>query len=744
MPFASGRDMTTQQSASAPASISIGQSHFRRMRAAFVLALALSVLGPCVFLAVFGWQDWQDRLSAARDTTERSTYIAKEHAQKVFDIDAALAERVIDTLEDRKEADLRRDRTFYDVLARLVRGHAQVDGVSVWTADGQLGATSLRFPAPDISIADRVDFIDARTRPTQLYVSGPMKGRVTGNATFNVMKHLVRHDGLFAGLVSISMSSAYFEDFYRQLADDKPLTIGMIRSDGAVLAWSPGPHGRPERISRDTAFFRLLASGHEAGVVTMVSTVDGEEKILAFRRVGDYDAYVTAGFPLRYIWTAWLARFTTVTIATLVPSAALFVLLIFSLRRLRHEESLWRRAETEASMRASLEAAAKEHQHLETLGNMVALVAHDFNNLLMAIVGYAHAALRADPRPHSDSVSAPLKGIMATVERGQRLTRRLLSVSKKHPVRPERLSSTNWSSHVDLLRSAVGEGVAIEASVHDGLWDIDADQAELELALLNIAINARDAMGGRGRLHIVVSNANVSREGNGSGTQADFVRIDMTDSGAGIDPATAERAFEPFFTTKAPGHATGLGLAQVRSFCELSGGHCSIGASPRGGTLVSLFLPRSKSPNTSPLSGHLDSAGVAASSPCIRLLLVEDDPMVADAQAAMFSAFEYEVTHAANADDAYRLLRAPHNFEAVISDVQMPGSMDGLDLAEHLQREQPNLPLIMLTGFVDQAERLRGSGITTFLKPIVDVAVLDELIRRRVTASNAACASQAG
>lgn len=701
------------------------------MHNAFVVALILSVLAPCTFLAFFGWQDWHDRVVAARDTTERSTYIAEEHAQKIIDIDAALAERVLDTIGDRDADGLRHDRAFYDHLAQLVHGHAQVDALSVWSADGRLVATSLRYPTPNLDIAKRVDFIDARAQPTRLYVSGPMKGRVTGNATFNVIRSRLDRNGRFGGLVSISMSSAYFEDFYRQLEDGKPLTIGMIRGDGAVLAWSPSPQGRPERVSRDTAFFHLLASGQNAGIVTMISTVDGQEKILAFRHVGAYDAYVTAGYPLRFIWMAWFNRFLTVAIATLVPSAALFLLLVFSLKRLRHEELLWRRAEEEKSMRASIETVAKDNQRLETLGNMVALVAHDFNNLLMAIVGYAQAAARDGG---SAQFGTLVEGIMGTVQRGQRLTRRLLSVSRKHPIRPEKLTLRDWSNHAELLKSASGDGVQIEVSVAEGLWDVYVDLAEFELALLNIAINARDAMSGQGCLRITLSNVCVSREGNDSTIEEDFVRIEMRDTGTGIDPAIVQRAFEPFFTTKPPGQGTGLGLSQVRSFCELSGGHCTIGASPAGGTVVSLVLPRAQSPcvNHKTIERDSVSPGVSNAPTGTRLLLVEDDAMVADAQAAMFSTLGYDVTHAANADDAYRHLQPPHHFQVVISDVQMPGRMNGLDLAEHLQKEQPDLPLIMVTGFVDQAERLRGNGVTTFLKPIVDVTVLDELIRGRV------------
>lgn len=709
----------------------IAKSQFRLTRRAFVLALVLSVAGPCVFLGVLGWQDWQDRMSAARDTTERSTYIAEEHAQKILDIDAALAERVLETLQTHADDAFvlnRTNRPLYDYLKRLVHGYRQIDALSVWTANGRLVATSVAYPTPVLSIADRADFVDAKATPSELYVSGPMKGRVTGNTTFNVMKGEIRPDGNLTGLVSLSMSADYFENFYRQLADDNPITIGLVRGDGAVLAWSQTSSSKPERISRDTPFFKMLSSGKVAGLATMISTVGGEEKLLAFRRVGEYDVYATAGIPLRSIRAAWLAWLSTVAIATALPCSALFIIILFSLRRLRHEERLWLRAQEESAMRASVEAAAKESQRLETLGNLVALVAHDFNNLLMSILGYAHAASRETAHHRVEL----LDRIVATVGRGQSLTRKLLSVGKKQPVRPEKLNLRDWSRNIGLLRSAVGEGVTVELTAQERLWTCFVDQAELELALLNIAINARDAMNGRGRLSIVMSNSLSTRDR--SIQPAEFVRIDVTDTGPGIEQATIARAFEPFFSTKPPGQGTGLGLAQVRSFCELSGGYCSIGTAPTGGTTVSLFLPRAQEQKANSQTTPTTSPG--ASEQNIRMLLVEDDEIVADAQAAMFSALGYEVTRAATADRAYELLTAPHEFQVVISDVQMPGKLTGLDLAEHLQKDQPELPLLMLTGFVDRAERLRELGVTAFLKPVVDIDAMDQWIRRRVKAAS--------
>ncbi|WP_248324061.1 MULTISPECIES: hybrid sensor histidine kinase/response regulator [unclassified Caballeronia] len=703
----------------------IARSHFSRTRKAFLLALIFTGLAPAVFLALYGSVDWHDRLAAAQDATQRSTYIAEEHAQKIFDIDTALADRVLDDFEGDGVA-VSAGRALYDRLERLVHGYAQVDALSVFYADGSLTETSLRYPAPRINIADRADFRDAKARPAELYISGPTVGRVTGNATFNVMKGHVDTDGKFGGLVSIAMSPIYFENFYRRVVDADPITIGMVRGDGAVLAWYPFESDRPKRISTTTPFFALLTSGREAGLVTMKSSVDREEKILAFRKVGNYNAYVTAGIPIRVIRSAWLARFSVVAIATTVPCLALFILILFSLRRLNHEARLWLHAEEETSKRTAVEATAKENQRVEAVGNMVALVAHDFNNLLMAILGFTQAASRQTSQQRKQS----LEGILTVVQRGQNLTRRLLSVSKKQPLRPQSISLVEWSKQMGLLPSAVGEGVVIETSATDGLWDIRVDLAEFELALLNVAINGRDAMNGRGRLTIAFSNFEAV-PGNRDLAPGEYVRIEITDTGVGIDRETAKHAFEPFFSTKPPGQGTGLGLSQVRSFCELAGGHCSIATAAPSGTVVTLFIPRGTISSVDPIALSAFQAPITKPG-AVRMLLVEDDELVAEAQAAMFSAFGYDVTRCPSADDAHVRLQPPHAFHVVISDVQMPGNMTGIELAEYLHDTQPDLPLLMVTGFVDQAERLRRLGVTAFLKPLTDVNAVDEWIQRRV------------
>lgn len=364
--------------ANADEAAAITRNHFSSTRRALKIALLFSILVPCAYLIAFGVQDWRDRLLAAEDATERSTFVGEEHALKVLDIDAAIADRVLATVTGRTPTELANDDALHATLEGLVHGYAQVTALSVFDSDGNLSASSRWVPTPRANIGDRQDFKEARACGPRLYISGPVRGRISNQPTFNVMRATAARSGAtFSGVVAIAMSPGYFEKFYQQLAENNPMTVGLIRSDGSILAWYPDNPDRPSKISSDTPFFQLIKGGRDHAIVTMRSSVDGEPKILAFRRVGRYDAYVTAGFPMSAIRGAWLRRFLTLALATAIPSISLLLLLLFSLGRLDREESMWERARDEASMRAALEISARENQHLESLGNLVALVAQD-------------------------------------------------------------------------------------------------------------------------------------------------------------------------------------------------------------------------------------------------------------------------------------------------------------------------------------------------------------------------------
>lgn len=706
--------------------------NFKGMRYSLWASLAAAIIFPLGYVGVSAYNDWHDKVAAATDVAVRSTRVAQEHALKLFDIDAALTSRLVDALGDRDDQSLLRDeRTFHMLAKRLGGGYPQVSSISLFSATGALLASSRMSPAPKISVAERGDLEAARRNPLSYQISGPTISLITHMPFFSVSLGRVNRDGRFMGMVSIGMRPAYYQDFYRDLlGDGAPLNIGLLRSDGAVLAWYPPLAHGVDALTDHALLLRELRSSTPSGVIVTRPMVDGVSKILAFRRVGGYDAYVAAEYPMSAVWTAWFQRCLVVGTATLLPSIALWIFLLVSLRRLAAEELAWHRLINEASTRAMLERSQRERQRLETLGNLVATVAHDFNNLLMAISAHAQVGLR-----DTSSLKKDLRAILRAVGNGQALTRRLLGVARKQPLREELVDLPRWSKGLGLVRATLGDSNAFNVQVEEETWPVHVDSAELELAILNVAINARDAMPNGGSFDLSMSNVQLPA-GRIPNLSGDYVCISMTDNGEGMDPEVKSRAFEPFFSTKPVGRGTGIGLAQGRAFCERSGGAATLSSALGVGTTVTFYLPRARG-----AAGQTGQAGDTAHSDfdmsgACRLLLVEDDVAVAEAEKALLEMLGHEVAWAQDAQVALQMLENTL-FDAVLSDVEMPGGMSGIDLAERLRRERPDLPVTLLTGYAEDLERISTLGLTVFSKPF-DVTELHDHILANARAAGTA------
>jgi CheY-like chemotaxis protein len=245
-----------------------------------------------------------------------------------------------------------------------------------------------------------------------------------------------------------------------------------------------------------------------------------------------------------------------------------------------------------------------------------------------------------------------------------------------------------------------------------------ADAAEFELALINVAINAKDAMtNDRGHLEITARNA-IPGE---AGLSGEYVVIEASDDGRGIDPNIIDRVLEPFFTTKPSGQGSGLGLAQVQAFCESSGGLVRIEPRPGGGTRVLMYLGMTREKVQSAAVADKPAADVEQQLDC-EVLLVEDNASVAQSTEVLLSSFGCRVTRAGSADEALRALEQPH-IDVVLSDVEMPGSMDGIGLAAALRKRLPAIPVILITGYATRLEEARYEGFNVLFKPYAPEAL---------------------
>ena len=344
-----------------------------------------------------------------------------------------------------------------------------------------------------------------------------------------------------------------------------------------------------------------------------------------------------------------------------------------------------------------------QSQRLEALGQLTGGVAHDFNNLLAVIGNNAFVLQRASP---THDTGPQLTAINRAVQVGSRLTGHLLRFARRSEIHPEVLDLGHTLPALsEILKTALGSAISIAMRVEPSTRRIECDSGELELALINLAVNSRDAMPEGGEFIIVSRNATTA-EAAGL-PPGDYVVIAVSDTGGGIPPAALDRVFEPFFTTKGLGKGTGLGLSQVYGFCSQAGGTARILATSPAGTTVLLLLPATGKVLE---DGPREPIAAAAPAPEHReLLLVEDNDELGQATETLLTLFGYRVTRASSAEDAIELLDAGHvHFDVVLSDVVMPGGMNGVSFAQYLQKNLPDMPVILITGYASQMRNRHG------------------------------------
>lgn len=689
---------------------------FAVRRVTLIVLLLAAIVLPCVYVAVMAYNDLRTREATARDVTMRTVRVAEEHALKVFDLTETLDARIVDLVQDLDDESVRQSEAdIHDALNTIGGGYPQVAAVSIFGASGMLLANSLYYPAPHASIANRDDFIGIRDNKVIKHISRPMRS-TTPSLVFNTGVARQHSDGSFAGMVSIALKSSYFNAFYRNLlgGESSPMSMALTRSDGAVLAsYPPPPETGDEKLDEH----------------------DGASEIVAYRQVGSYPVYVICAYRAPAIWRAWYEHLSVLFISMFAPSLALWCVIWLSLKRLRVEEQAWDRWQAEASMRRSIESAYRQSRKMEALGNLVGSVAHDFNNLLM-IISSNIQIVRRRGAAHLD---IELTAIERALKNGQSLTRQLLGVARKQPLRSETIDVPQWlgSSCRELLKTSLGSKSALVFDMPPGIWPIRVDIAELELAMINLSVNARDAMPTGGRFTIAAQNITFRHE-DGFPLTGDFVQLSLADTGSGMAPEVLAHAFEPLFTTKPKGMGTGLGLPQVFAFCERSGGIATIDSALGEGTTVRLYLPRARitdeAPPAAPAPREASSLETDPPREGLRILLVEDNGEVAAGTEALLSLLGHRVTYAANADDALALVDAPLDpedesrpFDLVISDIHMPGTLNGIDLAEEIERRPGTLPVILVTGYAEELDRTRRVNARVLSKPF-DIGLLDDML----------------
>jgi signal transduction histidine kinase/CheY-like chemotaxis protein len=376
----------------------------------------------------------------------------------------------------------------------------------------------------------------------------------------------------------------------------------------------------------------------------------------------------------------------------------------------------------EAVERQAAEAQLRQVQKMEAVGQLTGGIAHDFNNMLAVVVGGIDLARRRLNGPRRE-VLVHLTNAMEGATRAAALTRRLLSFARSEPLLPERVDSAELVGGMsELLDRTLGERIEVRTELDAGAWPVFVDSHQLENAILNLAVNARDAMDGEGQLTISTANETMAANAVGDIQPGEYLRISVSDEGCGMTQEVIDRAFEPFFTTKEVGKGTGLGLSQIFGFAHQSGGEVGIVSAPGEGTTVSIYLPRTQASATNVRlhpAAQRQEADVTV--PGARILLVEDDPRVRMATVGALEDLGYEPVSCSGGAEAMRVF-AEEDFDLVISDVVMP-EMSGPELIRELRARRPDIAVLFVTGFVGEGETDDLVGHELLRKPFTVAAL---------------------
>jgi two-component system, NtrC family, sensor kinase len=689
------------------------------------LMMIASVVLPAMLFAWACWLGYRHEYAIADERIERSLDILHEHTLKVFQtVERSIAE-VDEIVRDMPDEAIRNDQPrLHDRLQRIVAALPQLRAIFLVDRKGQPLASSQFSQVPtDFNVRDRSFFEVHVTGHAGTYVSDVISPRLTAFDTpfFVLSRRRPSVDGSFNGIVAVAILPQYFEEFYALIDHNPGGVFALLRADGKFLARYPELHDRQRVLDGGSGLDAAIAAGWERVIYTIPhSQVDSAERRIGFLKLEGFPVYAVAGIEAAAIRAEWLTTMGGHLIFGLPATCFLLLIIGLALQRTR-------RLHAEADRREVAEGALRQAQRLEAIGKLTGGVAHDFNNLLMVVSGSVERLQRDLKEPKHVRL---LEMIATATKRGESLTHQLLAFSRRQTLAP---SVIDLNQHLpelkDLLNRSLRGDITTEVELPGRSCAIKVDPNELELALLNLAVNARDAMPGGGVLRITAEPVELEGTPSEEGLHGEFVAIRVADSGCGIPPEVLPQVFEPFFTTKDVGKGTGLGLSQVHSFAKQAGGAVTIASTVGRGTVVTLYLPRTPelaAPSIAP-PDHKDAVQRAGT-----VLLVEDNAPVAEVSGAYLQQLGYEVKHFARAQDAMAWLAQNPKIDLVFSDVLMPGGMNGLELGHAIRKLYPNIPVLLTTGLTSSARDAVEQGFVLLQKPF-DLAALEEALGKLQT-----------
>lgn len=679
--------------------------------------LVLTIVVPAALLALVAWQTRKSALEEASALAVRTTQVLHGHATNVFGSFELIMDRIADRVQGRIWAEIEQSQEVHSLLKEIADKHPQVGTVLLFDEAGTARSSSFQFPTPSVNVADR-DYMRAfRAGHRSTFVGETVKGRTTGKTAFNIARPMYDQGGQFKGAIVVAAYTSYFGEFYARASRGLDHSAGLVRSDGVFLVRDAEAKTSVEQPRASANFLREVTRSTE-GLFPSRSTVDGIERLVAYQKIGGYPVYVLYAVGREAVLGAWRRQMFVYALFAIPAMVCLIAMTVVALVRTNREQAAANKLLSEMARREEAEERLRVAQKMEALGHLTGGIAHDFNNLLTVVMG----SLDLLRRVKEERRARLIDNAMQAVEQGRRLTGQLLAFGRRQALRPEVLDlNTLISGASDMLIQSLRGDIKLVLDLQPDVWPVEVDETQLQIALINLAANARDAMPKGGEFTIRTEN---------SAGEVEAVVISVTDTGTGIPRDALSRVFEPFFTTKAIGKGTGLGLAQVYGFTRQSGGSVEVRSEESRGTTFLVTLPRATNAQSPALPASDQPTTGKLVGRRLRVLLVEDNEQVAEVAAALLRENGHEVTHASNATDALRILGGNQQVDIVFSDLVMPGDMDGVALARNIRRLWPELPVLLATGYSEApASEAERAGYSLLRKPY-QPHMLDEALQK--------------
>jgi signal transduction histidine kinase/ActR/RegA family two-component response regulator len=651
-----------------------------------------SIVLPLLLSGAAGFYDYTTITANVVRRVDTSTGMLAEHAEKVLETNDLVLTDVAARIKGMDWAQIAASEDLHNWFVDLTQRMPQLDSVFLVGQDGKVALSSRAFPIKPYDVTMRDYYADARAGDLGLFVSRPFAEQLSQTTGFTVSRRLGGPD--FAGLVAVTLSPRYFENFYRSILETSDVGVAVLEDlNGNLLARYPAASDLNQAIVKRGPVYRRLAEGFDHAVILGNSGIDGAPRVVGYRRLEGYPNLVVA-FRINassYL-RPWFIHAGFLAVLALLTAGLLYAATTTAMRRAEAERTGALRLVEETRRREWAEEALQQVQKMEALGRLTGGVAHDFNNLLAAVLGSLElAALRVtDP-----TVTRLLNAATRAAERGAKLTAQMLAFSRNQRVALQAIDPNTIIRGMDeMLRRTLGPSIRINYRLADDLWPATADPTQFELAILNLAINARDAMPSGGILGVASQNITGGEATPPDLLPGDYVQVSVSDNGAGMPAEVKDRAFEPFYTTKGVGKGTGLGLSMVYGLAKQGGGTVVIDSEPEWGTSIHLYLPRSAA---APLVVAPRVETIAAA-PAARILLVDDDSDVRDFAAEVLRGLGHDVVESPNGVDALRRVTEDASIDLMIVDFGMP-LMNGAEVAAAVKRLRPRLPIIFITGY---------------------------------------------